>query len=94
MAQEGLKLAQEALKNHKCDVLILDEINVAVDWKLISLEDQLGLIRMKPDDVEIIMTGRYARPEIIEAADLVTEIKEIKHYYSTEKLLARRGFEF
>jgi cob(I)alamin adenosyltransferase len=94
VAQEGLKLAQEALKNHKCDVLILDEINVAVDWKLISLEDQLGLIRMKPDDVEIIMTGRYARPEIIEAADLVTEMKEIKHYYSTEKLLARRGFEF
>lgn len=94
MAQVGLKIAQEALRNHKCDVLILDEINVAVEWKLISLEDQLDLIKMRPGDIEIIMTGRYARPEIIDAADLVTEMKEIKHYYSSEKLLARRGFEF
>lgn len=94
MAQEGLKMAQESLRSHKCDVLILDEINVAVEWKLISLEDQLGLIRMKPDDVEIIMTGRYARPEVIDAADLVTEMKEIKHYYSAQKVLARKGFEF
>jgi cob(I)alamin adenosyltransferase len=94
MAQDGVKLAQRVLRKHECDVLILDEINVAVEWKLISLEDQLGLIRMKPSDMEIIMTGRYARPEVIEAADLVTEMGEVKHYYTTEKLPARRGFEF
>ena len=94
MAQEGLRMAQEALKEHKCDVLILDEINVAVEWNLISLEDQLGLIRMKPSDVEIIMTGRYAKKPLIEAADLVTEMKEVKHYFTTRKILARRGFEF
>jgi len=94
MAQDGLRVAQEALRGHKCDVLILDEINVAVEWKLITLEQQLDLIRMKPKDIELIMTGRYARPEIIEVADLVTEMKEIKHYYSTDRLLARRGFEF
>ena len=76
------------------DVLILDEINVAVEWNLISLSGQLGLIEMKPADVEIVMTGRYASEAIIEAADLVTEMNEIKHYFETEKILARRGFEF
>lgn len=94
MAQDGLLLARQVLKEHRCDVLILDEINVAVEWNLISLDDQLGLITMKPPDVELIMTGRYARQEIIEAADLVTEMREIKHYFSTRETKARRGFEF
>lgn len=94
LAQDGLELARDALQNHTCDVLILDEINVAVEWNLISLEDQLDLIKTKPHDVEMIMTGRYARLELIEAADLVTEMKEVKHYYSTERVEARKGFEF
>jgi cob(I)alamin adenosyltransferase len=94
MAQDGYALAQRALSHHQCDVLILDEINVAVEWKLISLEQQLALIDLKPPDVELIMTGRYARQEVIDAADLVTEMKEIKHYYETQKTPARRGFEF
>ncbi|MHA2601185.1 MAG: cob(I)yrinic acid a,c-diamide adenosyltransferase [Candidatus Thorarchaeota archaeon SMTZ1-83] len=94
MAQDGLKLAQEALRNRKCDVLILDEINVAVEWNLISLEDQLKLLDAKPDDVEIIMTGRYARGELLDAADLVTEMTEVKHYFTDSKMAARRGFEF
>ncbi|MBN2230234.1 MAG: cob(I)yrinic acid a,c-diamide adenosyltransferase [Candidatus Thorarchaeota archaeon] len=94
MAQDALKLAQEILGEHRCDVLILDEINVAVEWNLITLEEQLQLIKTKPSDVELIMTGRYARQEIIDAADLVTEMKDIKHYFSTKKLLARKGFEF
>ena len=94
LAQDGLQLARDALRNHTCDVLILDEINVAVEWNLITLEDQLDLIKMKPADVELIMTGRYARLELLEAADLVTEMKEVKHYYSSKKLQARKGFEF
>jgi cob(I)alamin adenosyltransferase len=94
MAQDGYDLAQQALSEHKCDVLILDEINVAVEWNLISLEQQLALIDLKSSDVELIMTGRYACQEIIDAADLVTEMKEIKHYYETHKTPARRGFEF
>jgi cob(I)alamin adenosyltransferase len=61
---------------------------------LISLEDQLSLIKAKPPDVEMIMTGRYARSEVIEAADLVTELREIKHYYTSERVQARKGFEF
>jgi cob(I)alamin adenosyltransferase len=93
MAQDGLKMAQDALRNHTCDVLILDEINVAVEWNLFSLEDQLALLDIKPSDVELIMTGRYAKQEILDAADLVTEMREVKHYYSTRKITARRGFE-
>lgn len=94
MAQNGLKQAKEFLEQHACDVLILDEINVAVEWGLISLEDQLALIDKKPADVEIIMTGRYAHPALLERANLVTEMTEKKHYYSTDKVEARRGFEF
>ena len=94
MAQDGLRIAQEAIQDKKCDVLILDEINVAVEWNLISLHDQLELIRTKPKEMELIMTGRYAQDEVIEAADLVTEMKEIKHYYEGHKLQARKGFEF
>ncbi|MFX0108786.1 MAG: cob(I)yrinic acid a,c-diamide adenosyltransferase, partial [Candidatus Hodarchaeota archaeon] len=94
MAQDGLEMAQNALEARKCDVLILDEINVAVEWNLISLEDQLNLIELKPSDVELIMTGRYARQEIIDSADLVTEMHEVKHYYEGKKIKARRGFEF
>ncbi|NWF96036.1 MAG: cob(I)yrinic acid a,c-diamide adenosyltransferase [Candidatus Thorarchaeota archaeon] len=93
-AQEGLRMAQRALRERLCDVLILDEINVAVEWGLISLEDQLELIASRPPGVEIIMTGRYARPEVIEAADLVTEMREVKHYYKEKALQARRGFEY
>jgi cob(I)alamin adenosyltransferase len=94
MARDGLEMAREALRNHSCDVLILDEINVAVEWNLFSLEDQLDLLDIRPSDVELIMTGRYAKQEIIDAADLVTEMKDVKHYYNMRKITARRGFEF
>ena len=94
MAQDALALAKEALLEKKCDVLILDEINVAVEWALITIEQQLELLSIKDEHTEIIMTGRYARQEIIDAADLVTEMREIKHYFETENLPARKGFEF
>ncbi|MHA1964431.1 MAG: cob(I)yrinic acid a,c-diamide adenosyltransferase [Candidatus Thorarchaeota archaeon] len=94
MAQDGLRLAQEAIRDKKCDVLILDEINVAVEWNLISLNEQLDLIRTKPAKIELIMTGRYAQQEVLDAADLVTEMKEVKHYFEGNGLQARKGFEF
>ncbi|MFW9908457.1 MAG: cob(I)yrinic acid a,c-diamide adenosyltransferase [Candidatus Thorarchaeota archaeon] len=94
MAQDALAFAKQAMSQHKCDVLILDEINVAVEWNLISLNQQLELVDMKPKDIELIMTGRYARPELIEKADLVTEMREVKHYFKSEKAKARKGFEF
>ncbi|MBY8998234.1 MAG: cob(I)yrinic acid a,c-diamide adenosyltransferase [Candidatus Thorarchaeota archaeon] len=94
MAQNGLRLAQEAIRDKKCDVLILDEINVAVEWNLISLNEQLELIHTKPEAMELIMTGRYAQQEVLDAANLVTEMKEVKHYYEGNGVQARKGFEY
>ncbi len=94
MAQDGLRLAQDYIHENRCNVLILDELNVAVEWNLISLEDQLNLISSKPNDMELIITGRYATKEVLEVADLVTEMREIKHYYNDKKMKARKGFEF
>lgn len=91
-AGKALKKAEEVIKSGLYDLIIIDEINVAVAWNLISLDDQLKLTSIKTD-AEIVMTGRYAREEIIKKADLVTEMKEIKHYYS-KGINAREGIEY
>jgi cob(I)alamin adenosyltransferase len=81
LAQQGLAHAREVISGGEYDLVILDEINVAVDFELIDLQDVLALIESKPRHTELVLTGRYASPQIIEAADLVTEMKEIKHYF-------------
>jgi len=91
-ARKGMQLARELLTREDLDVLILDEINVAVDFKLVSKEEVLALIREKPADLELVLTGRYAPVEFVKAADLVTEMLEIKHYYH-RGIESRRGFE-
>ncbi len=91
-AQEGFASAKRAIENKEYDVVILDEINMAVDYGLIVLSDLLQLIDSKPTSVELILTGRNAKPEIIEKADLVTEMVERKHYYS-KGISARKGIE-
>ena len=91
-AQEGFSLAKKAIENREYDIVILDEINVAIDYGLILLPDLLHLIDLKPETVELILTGRNARSEIIEKADLVTEMVERKHYYS-QGISARKGIE-
>ena len=93
-AKRGLKRCLEAMLSLKYRIIILDEINVAVEWSLISLEEQLTLLELKPANVELIMTGRYAHPALLEKADLVTEMLEVKHYYGAEGVTARKGFEF
>jgi len=92
MAQEGFALAEKAIKNGEFDIVILDEINVALDYGLIALSDLLKLIGSKPEAVELILTGRNARPEILEKADLVTEMVERKHYHD-KGIPARKGIE-
>jgi cob(I)alamin adenosyltransferase len=92
MAQEGFALAEQAIKNGEFDIVILDEINVALDYGLIALSDLLQLIDSKPASVELILTGRNAKPEIMEKADLVTEMVERKHYYD-KGIPARKGIE-
>ncbi len=92
VAQEGLKEVSKLMQSRKYDVIILDEANIATYYKLLSVDDLLELIQTKPENVELIITGRMADPRIIEAADLVTEMKEIKHYYQ-KGIQARDGIE-
>ena len=91
-AQKGFALAKEVIASGDYDIVILDEINVAVDYGLIPLSDLLQLIDSKPATVELILTGRNAKPEIIEKADLVTEMVERKHYYK-KGVKSREGIE-
>jgi cob(I)alamin adenosyltransferase len=91
-AQDGLKLAHRILSEDHHDMLILDEINVALDYGLIELKDVLELLRAKPPHVELILTGRSVHPEVIAAADLVTEMKLVKHYFE-RGIQARVGIE-
>ena len=92
MAKEGLEEVKKVLSSEAYDIVVLDEINIAVYYKLFTADEVLGLLDMKPEKTEVILTGRYADPKIIERADLVTEMKEIKHYY-TEGVKARKGIE-
>jgi len=93
LAEEALALAEEVVKSGEYDIVILDEINVALNLKLINLEKVLELVKNKPKHVELILTGRYAPNEIIEAADLVTEMREVKHPYN-KGFQARKGIEY
>jgi len=91
-AQKALERARELLRNNECDILILDEINVALDYNLIAVDDVISLIQNKPKNIELILTGRYANSRIIEMADLVTDMQEVKHPYQTG-IPARDGIE-
>jgi len=91
-AQEGLKEVWEIMCSGEYQMIILDEANIATYYNLFSVDDLLDFIRAKPEEVELVITGRKADPRIIEEADLVTEMKEIKHYYQ-KGVQAREGIE-
>jgi cob(I)alamin adenosyltransferase len=93
LAQEALRLAEQVIQDGRHDIIILDEINVALELKLINLEDVLRLIESKPSGLELVLTGRNAPEEIVEVADLVTEMKEVKHPF-TKGIVARKGIEY
>ena len=92
MANLGLQESHEAIQSGKYDIVILDEANVAVHFQLFPVQKLLDLMDEKPDHVELVITGRYADPKVIEKADLVTEMCEIKHYYQNG-VMARKGIE-
>ncbi len=91
-ARKGLLEVKEVIVSGYYDVVVLDEANIAVFYKLFSAQELIEVIKQKPTKTEIIITGRYAAPELIEIADLVTEMKEVKHYY-TKGVEARKGIE-
>ncbi len=92
-AKAAIEHARQVVMSGEYDVVILDEVNVAVDFNLISVNEVLDLIRSKPKHVELVLTGRYAPAEIIKAADLVTFMREVKHPYR-EGLARRRGIDY
>jgi cob(I)alamin adenosyltransferase len=93
LALEGLKLAKKVVAENHHDLVILDEINVALDFKLIPLNDVIELIKSKPTEMELVLTGRYAPKEIIELGDVVSDVTLVNHpyYHGVE---ARQGIEF
>lgn len=93
MAQEGLVLARQWFAEDNFNLVVLDEILVAVAFKLISVEQVLELVQKRPPHLDLLMTGRYAAPEIIEIADTVTEMTEQRHAYQ-RGVEAKAGMEF
>ena len=92
-AQEALAKAQEAITCGKWDLVILDEINYAVKFGLVSVKDVLTLLSQRPKNLHVVLTGRDAAPEIVKRADLVTEMRLVKHPYQ-QGIQAQRGIEF
>jgi cob(I)alamin adenosyltransferase len=92
IARQALARAKQALQSGDFDIVILDEVCVAVYFGLLAAEQVAQLIRQRPEQVELILTGRYCPEELYELADLVTEMKEVKHYYR-QGVLARKGFD-
>ncbi|MCK4423696.1 MAG: cob(I)yrinic acid a,c-diamide adenosyltransferase [Candidatus Omnitrophica bacterium] len=90
-AIKGFKRIKEVIDKGKYDLIILDEINVVLHYKLLPIEEVVSVLKDKPAALELILTGRYAPAKIIKAADLVTEMKQQKHYY--KKIRARQGIE-
>lgn len=93
LARKGFEQAKKIINKGEHDVVILDEINVAVDYNLIPLNDVLQLLEEKPKKVELILTGRYASPEVVKQADIVSEILEIKHPYQNG-IESRKGIDW
>lgn len=93
LAKIGIVKIKKAINSKKYDLVILDEINIVLAVGLIELREMLNLIKKAPKRLELILTGRYAHPNIIKIADLVSEIKEKKHYFQLG-IKARKGIEY
>lgn len=92
-AKDGFKRVRKKVISGTYDLVVLDEITIAIHFHLISIGDVIDLIQERPAHTELILTGRYAPEQILEVADLVTEMQEKKHYY-VQGIQAREGIEF
>ena len=92
-AGQALEDARRAVLSGDYDLVVLDEVNIAAAWNLVDVSDVVELVRQKPDNVELILTGRYADERLIEIADLVTEMREIKHPYK-KGIPGRAGIDY
>ncbi len=92
-ANDTLTISKEKIMSGKFDVVILDEINYAIQLELLKLDDVIDMIKSKPTELDLVLTGNHAAKEIIELADLVTEMKEIKHPFKSG-IKAKKGIDF
>ncbi|MCV0431788.1 cob(I)yrinic acid a,c-diamide adenosyltransferase [Nitrosopumilus sp.] len=93
IAKEAIRVSNEKIQSGNYDIVILDEINYAIKLDLVSVNDVLDIINSKPNNVDLILTGNYAKEEIIQKADLVTEMREIKHPFQ-QGIKAKKGIDF
>ena len=93
IANEAVKISAKKIQSGDYDIIILDEVNYAINLDLVKLDDILNLIKSKPETLDLVLTGNHAKDEIIELADLVTEMKEIKHPFQQGKK-AKKGIDF
>ena len=92
MEKEGLSDIKREMLTNNYDIIVMDEVNIAIHKNLITVDDVIDILKLRPENTEMILTGRYAHEKLIEIADLVTEMKEIKHYY-TQGVMSRAGIE-
>ena len=92
LAKEGLETCRKILSGGLYDIVVLDELNIATLYGLFTVEEVIEMLKNRAAHVEVVITGRYAESKLIEFADLVTEMKEVKHYYQ-EGVQARTGIE-
>jgi len=92
-AIEAVKVCREKIFSEKYDIVILDEVNYAINLGLIDVQEIIKIIKEKPANLDLVLTGNHAKEEIIELADLVTEMKEIKHPFQSG-IKAKKGIDF
>lgn len=92
-ALEGLDHVRRLMESGRYDLMILDELSIAIVCGLMTEEQALDLLDARPDSLELVLTGRYMPQSLLDRADLITEMKEIRHYYAAQGLLARDGIE-
>lgn len=91
--KQGWDITKKAILNDEYQLIILDEINIAIDLKILDIDEVIEVLKNKPKDMEIVLTGRNAHKKAIEIAHLVSEIKPVKHYWDTG-VVARKGIEY
>ncbi|HUU50108.1 MAG TPA: cob(I)yrinic acid a,c-diamide adenosyltransferase, partial [Nitrospinota bacterium] len=90
---EAWDLCRKKIESKEYDMVIMDEINYAIHYNLLNLDDVISFLKNKPKKIHIVLTGRNAKPELIEIADIVTEMRDIKHSYR-RGMKAQKGIEY
>jgi cob(I)alamin adenosyltransferase len=91
--KRGWNIVKKAVKNNEYQLIIMDEANIAIDMGILDVDEVIDILKSKPDEMEIVLTGRNAHPKIVEVAHLVSKIEPVKHYWD-KGITARKGIEY